>query len=190
MTAARSRIVLALRLAATIALALAPVMAAAQEPVASFDLLSKRLHVGDAVWVTDAKGREIKGRIAAIDPSALTLYGVQGGLTIPAGDVRLVRQRTRDSLLNGTLIGFGVGFATGLVVGHAVDEGGNDAWNYLTAGLMMGCIGAGLGALADALTPGRTRDVYRAPAAGAAARLSLAPIVTPRTKGVRLSFSF
>jgi hypothetical protein len=178
MTAARSRIVVALRLAA------------AQEPVASFDLLSKRLHVGDSVWVTDARDREIKGRIAAVDPSALTLYGVQGGLTISAGDVRLVRQRTRDSLLNGTLIGFGVGFATGLVVGHAVDEGGNDAWNYLTAGLMMGSIGAGLGALADALTPGRTRDVYRAPAAGAAARLSLAPILTPRTKGVRLSFSF
>jgi hypothetical protein len=55
----------------------------------------------------------------------------------------------------------------------------------------MGGIGAGLGALADALIGRtRTRDVYRAPAAGASARLSLAPIITPRTKGVRVSLSF
>jgi len=190
MTAARSRMVTAFRLAATIILALAPAVAAAQEPVASFELLGKRLHVGDAVWVTDAKGREIKGRIAAIDPSALTLYGVQGGLTIPAGDVRVIRDRARDSPLDGTLIGFGGGFVTGLAVGHSIDEGGNDAGNYLTAGLMMGGIGAGLGALVDWLIPGEKRDVYRAPAAGASARLSLAPIITPRTKGVRVSLVF
>ena len=187
MTAARSRIVMALRLAATIILALAPAMAAAQEPVASFDLLNTRLRVGDAVWVTDAKGREIKGRIAAIDPSALTLNGGPGALTIRSDDVREIRERVRDSLLNGTLIGFGAGLLVGAVASAANAEGGGSDAGWC---LMFGGIGAGLGALVDGLIPGEKRDVYRASAPIPAFRFSLAPVVTPHMKGVRLSLSF
>jgi len=184
MRAARSRIVRAWLVAATMTLALAPAKAAAQEPVASFDLLNGRLKPGDTVWVTDGKGREIKGRVATLDPSGLTLNGGQGSLTIRADEVRVVRQRVRDSLLNGTLIGFGAGFLVGSAANAEV--GVSDAgWC-----LMFGGIGAGLGALVDGLIPGEKRDVYRAPAPIPTFRFSLAPIVTARTKGVRLSFSF
>jgi hypothetical protein len=57
------------------------------------------------------------------------------------------------------------------------------------AGYLVPPIGAGVGALIGAFMP-RSRDVYRAPAGGPAARLSIAPVITPRTKGVALSYSF
>jgi len=155
--------------------------------VASFDLLKTRLKPGDTVWVTDAKGREIKGRIAAIEPSALALKGGQGGPTIRADDIRAVRQRTRDSLRNGTLIGFGAGLFVGAVASAANAEGGGSNAGWC---LMFGGIGAGLGALVDRLIPGEKRDVYRAPAPIPAFRFSLAPVVTPHMKGVRLLLSF
>jgi len=40
---------------------LLPAASAAQEPVKSIDQRNTRIKVGDTVWVTDAKGREIKG---------------------------------------------------------------------------------------------------------------------------------
>jgi hypothetical protein len=53
-------------------------------------------------------------------------------------------------------------------------------------------IGVGVGAGVDAVIPGRRQVVYRASGtAGAAlARLSVAPVITPRTKGVAVSFAF
>ena len=48
-------------LAAGAALLLLPALAGAQEPVRTFDQLNTRLKVGDSIYVTDAKGREIKG---------------------------------------------------------------------------------------------------------------------------------
>ena len=60
-----------------------------------------------------------------------------------------------------------------------------------TAALIMGGIGGGVGALTGALAaiePGRTL-VYRAPSDGGV-RVSVAPIVTPRAKGLAVAFSF
>jgi hypothetical protein len=50
-------------------------------------------------------------------------------------------------------------------------------------------IGAGVGTLIGALMP-RTRDIFRAPGASGSTRLSLAPVITPRTKSVAVAFSF
>jgi len=58
---------------AVISLLFAFALAAAQEPVREFSQLDTRLKPGDKVWVTDAQGREVKGRIAAIGADALTL---------------------------------------------------------------------------------------------------------------------
>ena len=70
----------------------APGPALAQEPVASFDQLSTRLKPGDTVYVTDAQGREIKGKLRELGPSALTLEGDAAG-TIQSDAVRLVTKR-------------------------------------------------------------------------------------------------
>ena len=87
-----------------------PALAAAQEPVKSFDQLNTRLKPGDTVWITDAQGREVKGKITALGADALTL-NADGAKTFPGGDVRLVQERRPDSLANGALIGFAVGAA-------------------------------------------------------------------------------
>ena len=71
---------------------LLPAVLAAQEPVKSFDQLNTRLKVGDMVCVTDAQGREIKGKIRDLSPSALTIEGDSAG-TLQSDAVRLVTQR-------------------------------------------------------------------------------------------------
>ena len=53
-----------------------PALAAAQEPPArDFSLLYTRLVPGDTVWVTDAQGREVKGRIGSITYESIALEG-------------------------------------------------------------------------------------------------------------------
>ena len=46
---------------ATLLIILLPALAAAQDPVKSFDQLNTRLKIGDTIYVTDAQGREVKG---------------------------------------------------------------------------------------------------------------------------------
>jgi hypothetical protein len=75
---------------AAVCVLLVPALAAAQEPVRSFDELDTRLKLGDAVWVTDAQGREMKGRIVSLRSDALALDS-DGAITFPAGSVRIVR---------------------------------------------------------------------------------------------------
>ena len=180
----------AIILATAIALFASPAIAAAQEPVKSFDQLNTRLKPGDTIWVTDGQGREVKGKIQALAPEAITLKG-DGPRTFVAGDVRLISERRRDSLANGALIGLAVGgVGTGLAC-LASTEGPDQGWCLLAA-LVYGGIGAGIGVGIDALIPGKKLVAYRAPgsAGSSQARLSIAPVVTPRAKGVAVSFAF
>jgi hypothetical protein len=175
---------------AIISLLLAFALAAAQEPVRSFDQLDTRLKPGDTVWVTDAQGREIKGKITSLAAEALALKA-DGSRTFSAADVRLVEERRGDSLLNGGLIGFGIGgVGFGLTCLATIDDQ-DRGWCALVT-VVYGGIGAAAGVAVDALIPGKKIVVYRAPAPGGArtSRLSVSPLVTPRTKGVALSFAF
>jgi len=167
------------------------VRAAAQEPVKSFDQLNTRLKVGDKVWVTDAQGREVQGKIHSLSPDALTL-GADGSKTFAAREVSAIRERRPDSLKNGALIGLGVGGGLALVACFSFAEGSDDGgWCAAVVGFYGG-VGAGLGVGIDALIPGQKRVAYRAPGAPgvASSRLSFAPVITPRHKGVAVSFSF
>jgi hypothetical protein len=72
--------------------------------VRSFDQINTRLKVGDAIWVTDGRGREIKGRITSFAPDAIGVEA-DGTRTLRADEVPLVWTRRHDSLANGALIG-------------------------------------------------------------------------------------
>ena len=167
-----------------------PAICGAQEPVRDFTQLNTRLVPGDTVWVTDAQGREVKGRIGALGADAITLDG-GGGRTFGAPDVRTIEVRRNDSLGNGALIGLGIG--GGLTLGLCLaNSDSNDAgWCAAAAAIYAG-IGAAIGVGIDAMIPGKKLVAYRAPGAAGApsARLSLAPFVTPRAKGVAVSFAF
>ena len=175
---------------ATLLVALLPALAASQEPVKSFDQLNTRLKPGDTVWVTDAQGREVKGRITSFAPDSMGIDG-DGARTFKAVEVRLVENRRHDSLANGTLVGLGVGFGVGAGLTYAACSGDECSWGGAAAlVLLVTGAGAGVGAGVDAAMPGRRQVVYRAGGAGVSTRLSLAPVITPRTKGVALSYSF
>jgi hypothetical protein len=167
-----------------------PPPAAAQEPVRSFDQLNTRLKPGDTVYVTDAQGREIKGKIRSINATSLSLDG-DTAPTFKAIDVRTIVERRPDSLKNGMIIGAVSGFAAaaGLIVAACSSDDCDYAGPAILAGLSTGA-GAGIGAGIDATIKGPKRVVYRAQVATASAQLSLVPLVSPRVKGVAVSFAF
>jgi|APFre7841882724_1041349.scaffolds.fasta_scaffold109191_1 hypothetical protein len=165
-----------------------PVVTAAQEPVTSFDQLNTRLKVGDTVWVTDAEGREIKGRIRGLSATSLLLDAGSAPQDLQAARVRTIRIQQSDSLTNGTLIGLAVGAVAGALVMVPEYEGDNGP---VIAVVWLGALsGAGVGALIDAARGGKKVLTYQAPGALSSSRLSIAPVITPRTKGVAVAFSF
>jgi hypothetical protein len=178
-----------------LAMLLAPARAAAQQPVRGFDQLDTRLKPGDTVWVTDAQGREVKGRIATLAADGFTLNG-GASRTFTEADVRLVVERRSDSVGNGALIGMAIGggvIATGCFIAVADDDASDDDAGWcLFASVAYAGIGAGIGAGIDAMIPGKRLVVYRAPGSGGVshARLSIAPVVTRRSKGLAVSFAF
>jgi hypothetical protein len=168
----------------------AAVPCAAQEPVREFSQLNTRLRPGDTIWVTDAQGREVKGRILSLNTDEVTLEGGRRR-SFGAPDVSTIQLRRNDSLANGALIGLGVGGGLTLVA-CLVSVDSSDAGWCAAAAAVYGGIGAGIGVGIDALIPGKKVLAYRAPASVAdpPARLSIAPVVTPRAKGVAVSFAF
>ena len=183
---------------ALVLLGSSPRLVTAQEPVRDFSQLNTRLKPGDTIWVTDAQGREIKGKIRELTPSALTLDG-DGARPYRAGDLRLIQQQARDSNKNGALWGLLIGAGGGALVGfgtvYAVEEypSSDDyfTWVLLFTGIGAGA-GSGLGALVDSMVHGARLEVFRGSAASGAAdpRFSFAPVITPRTRGVVVSFAF
>jgi hypothetical protein len=147
-------------LAAGAALLLIPALAGAQEPVKSFDQLNTRLKVGDTIWVTDAQGREVQGKIHSLSSDALTL-GAEGSNTFAAREVSAIRERRPDSLKNGALIGLGVGAGLALVACFSLAEGSDDVgWCAAVVGFY-GAVGAGIGAGVDAAIKGPRLVIYR-----------------------------
>lgn len=156
----------AIRLAAAATLATATI-ASAQGVVSSFEELAGRLRIGQRIWVTDATGREVRGRLQGISSGQLVLKA-DGVKTFVASDVRRVRARDRDSLKNGTLIGLGAGAGMGTAwcVGAIADDSGDvDAGVECAEGYtVFPGLGALIGLAVDALVPGKMRVVYQASA--------------------------
>jgi len=172
---------------------IAPALARAQEPVKSFDQLSTRLKPGDRVWVTDARGQEVEGRIERLSAGALTL-DADAPTKFAAPDVRLIRESKRDSLRNGTLIGLGIGgsLAAAWCIAAAADNSPEVSAGVecFEGTVVFAGLGTLFGLFIDAASPGKGAVVYRAPGAPGHARLSIAPVITPRAKGAAVSFTF
>ena len=168
--------------------------AAAQEPVTSFDLLNTRLTLGDTVWVTDAQGREVAGRIRDLSPTSLLLDAGGTPQDFQAARVHSIRLQPKDPLRNGVLWGAVAGAATGALSCLLNPQCGGD--DEIAAAVSLGlagvgaAAGAGIGAGVDAAVKGPKLIVYAAPAARGGSRLTVAPMFTPRAKGVAVSFGF
>jgi hypothetical protein len=173
-----------------------PATASAQEPVASFSQVGDRLKPGDTVWVTDAQGREVKGRIGSVTAETIALEG-DAAPAFQAGEVRLVRHRDPARRIwtgaaIGAIAGLGVGIAA--CAAYPKDDPLRGDACLMAVGLTW-MPGFGAGALVGAAFPGKKQAiVYRAPGPegkpGAELRASIAPMISPRAKGVAVAFSF
>ncbi len=150
------------------------------QPVLTFERLGDALNAGDEVRVVDLAGREHTGPVATLSPDAIALARA-GGATQRFGraDVQEVWMRRQDPVSNGALIGFGSVAAT--YCGLAVSSGHGRHCGI--AAVLLGGVGAGIGALADAAIS-RQRLVFRA--ADGSVSLSLAATRTASWATARL----
>jgi hypothetical protein len=171
------------------------VAASAQDASASFDALAGRIQVGQQIWVTDATGREVRGRLERLSSDGLVLRA-DGLETFAAPDVRRVRARARDSLKNGTLIGLGIGggMGTAWCIGAIADDSGDiDARVECAEGFaVFPGLGAVIGLAVDAVIPGKLQVVYEAspPREASRASVMVLPLFSSHVKGVVVSFAF
>jgi hypothetical protein len=194
-------------------LGLAPALAAAQEPGIAFDQLPSRLRVGDTIVVVDASLREHTGRLVSLTPTSLVL-STRPDRPFDANQVRAVMTQGPHPFPKAVMWGAGLGAVAGaarwLLSSDSIGESppcppssadepchlpapahwdGPDDWAAVFVGAGAGAV---TGLVVARLIPGKRIVVYRAPPPGrnAGVRLAIAPIITPRTKGVAVSFTF
>ncbi|HSP33238.1 MAG TPA: hypothetical protein VLU46_02860 [Thermoanaerobaculia bacterium] len=153
------------------AILLLPTAALAQ----SFDTLARRLDAGDRLRVEVQAGDAISGRFVRADADTITIDAGAGERTFARSDVRTIRVRAR-SAGRGALAGLG----GGMVWGAALECTGGKNSECPDAVLMVGGLGAGLGAIVGAFIP-RTTTVYAAPGAHA----SFAPVIAQHAIGIQ-----
>jgi hypothetical protein len=166
----------------------------AQPPPLGAEAAAGRVRVGEAVVVTSADGREVRGRLTELTPTSLAV-DVDGRIVEWRQGGWTLRQRQRDSLVNGTFIGMGVGVGIGFAMTaqaaglyDIMSGSGASAAGVVVGTLMFGALGAGIGAGIDAAW--RDEVVVVGPAGPTGARLHLQPLVTRHAQGLGLSLSF
>jgi hypothetical protein len=126
---------------------------------------------------------EAQGRLPLLEralPEAVTAAGPYSSLR--ATQASGPRSGGRDSLLNGTVIGFAVGAALGITYAYAVRDSDLDVGQYAYSALIFGGIGAGVGLGIDALFDRNSSVV-----GGSPRRVALSPRVSRKTAGVRVT---
>ena len=169
---------------------LAMLMAAptgAQELAGTFEQLRVLVKTGDTLTVTDSAGQPVQGKLAKLSASSLVLNVSGTDREFHSSDVNTIEKRGPDSLKNGALIGMGIagGLAAALSLA-AIGESDADAGLLVFATLAYSGIGAGIGVGIDALVEGR-RVIY-ASSGAPTTRLTVAPLLASRRKGVLVSF--
>jgi hypothetical protein len=178
-----SIIVVAVMVATAFAL---PAAAVAQAPTTTLDQLSFIIHNGDRVTVQDHTGQTVQGAITEVTAKELAINADGVVRRWATSEVREVRQRARDGIWNGALIGAAI--SGGLAALNYLDNEciGDPACARMV--LFSATVGAGIGAAIDAMIRAN-RLVYRSPSSGVS--WSLGPVVssTKRQAGFRILLS-
>jgi hypothetical protein len=159
----------------------------AQTVAASLDDLKGIAIAGSTVKVTDGRGQEVEGKLAEVSMSGLSLRVGNAVRRFEANDVRRVRVRKEDSVLNGALIGAAIaGRLTSLIF---LDNECADDPSCLAAVFGNAGIWALAGMGVDALIH-RDRVVYSAPSGSVARSIDVAPVVSPAALDFRVTMKF
>jgi hypothetical protein len=168
-----------------VAMALAcPTSAVAQGPTSTLDQLGLIVKKGDLVIVRDQTGTRTRGRILAVRTDQVVIDTGDITRAWSASELREVRRRTPDSVLNGALIGAAIGGGLTSLIYLDNECRGDPA--CAKAVVVYAVIGAAAGAGVDALVRA-DRVIYRS--SGGRVSWSIAPAlsVDERRVGVQLS---
>ena len=185
-------------------LVLAPMNASAQTVATSFQELQALVKPGDTIDVIDATGRKTKGRLGDVSASSFELLVRKTGpdgreMFVPEArlferDVQQIRLVRRDSLWNGTLIGFAPGAAIGMFILFV--GAGCDCYTIesrapiaLSTMLFAGGIGALIGGTVDASIVKRTTVYFRLPDSRSVG-LRISPVFSKSATGVKIGLRF
>jgi len=177
----------------------APRTASAQTGAMTFSKIETLLPAGTTVVVETVDGRTIKGRLRRLSDSGL-VFDKAGAPAIPPESIRTISRRIgRRPVLKGPAAGLAAGTGIGLTL---LAEASRDqhtcaprvpvcrADDGMSAGATAGVItvlGAGIGAGIGALITPPMAVIYRAPSPS---RVTIAPVVTSRRRGIALSVVF
>ncbi len=140
-----------------------PLIAVAQTPgvpiVGSWEGL-KAVPPGDELAVGLRNGRSLKGRLSLVTDTTLTLAQGRNTTDINRSDILRVDRVISKSAKRATMIGLGIGAGVGGVSGGvAAASGPGEPNEYGLAVLIIGVIGAGIGALTGYLIGSRKHRV-------------------------------
>jgi hypothetical protein len=151
--------------------------------------LEQRLKPADEVTITLRDGSTRRGIVESVSASTLRLAIDGQPRTVDLGALQTIRKRG-DSVVNGTLIGFGIGMGGSLLFGSYAtgmcrNENGINCPSLVpTAWLFPVLSGTALGFLIDGSRVGST-VVWKSES-----RIAVTPSVSPGTVGVQARISF
>jgi hypothetical protein len=167
-----------------------PAPALPQTAAASFEhvIAEGAIRPQQTVYVTDAWGHRIKGRLGELRPGSLVL--IQGALEIQMTEADVSRIQRGDSLQNGLWLGVGAGIAAAWVAPHLLCDLPDDecaAIVFAAIGLPSIAVGAVTGALVDAAIK---KTVFHFAGTRGSARVRLSPVLGGRRVGALATIRF
>jgi hypothetical protein len=171
-----------------VAVALAcPASAFAQRLTSTLDQLSLVVSKGDLVTVQDQSGTQTRGKIVEVRTDRVVIDIEDNVRTWSADELREVRKRTKDSVLNGAIIGAAIG--GGLTSLAYLDNECRGDPICAKAVVVYAAIGAAAGAGIDALIRAN-RVIYRRSDGRMSWIVAPAFSVEQRRAGVQLSIGY
>lgn len=156
----------------------------------SFDELQLFAKPGDRITLTDVQGKVSRGTVVRLTDTALLLKTMNSTQEFSETDVREVRQKLRDSLKNGWLIGgaIGAGLGTAVSVRNCSRLGWCGSAEVAMVGIYSG-LGMLIGTAVDASIQ-KTSVVFQHRDRGSLTHISLAPVFGKGRKGLSICVSF
>jgi hypothetical protein len=161
-----------------------------QTPAASFEQLiaEDAIQPHQTVYVTDAWGHRLKGKLGELRPGSLVL--MQGSRTIQMTEADVNRIQRGDSLQNGLWLGLGAGVAAAWIAPHLFCDLPDDecaAIVFAAIGLPSIAAGTVAGALVDAAIK---KTVFQFAGTRGSAQIQVSPVLGGRRAGVLATIRF
>lgn len=154
-------------------------------PAPSLSAVMTRVSAGDVVFVTDATGATLKGRLSTASDDGVQLYVGDALRRVAAGDVRHIRREQPDSPLTGVLIGAGIGAIPGI---YWLVADPNECTGMCPEDYAAIAAGAVIGGLIDRAIHKKV-TIYLA-SVKRDRSVTIAPLLTPSRTGVQVAVKF